>query len=77
MSCSPNPHLHGPSKIAGETRFVLDIRSLSDETMECGRSRGARAAARIGEDYRVRFDLGATSDSPPAVMDRAPARAAC
>ncbi len=29
-----------------------------------------RAAARIGEEYRVDFDLGATSDSPPAVMDR-------
>ena len=28
-----------------------------------------RAAARIGAAYRVSFDLGATSDSPPAVMD--------
>jgi N-carbamoyl-L-amino-acid hydrolase len=30
----------------------------------------ARAAAeRIGEEYRVQFDLGTTSDSPPAAMD--------
>jgi beta-ureidopropionase / N-carbamoyl-L-amino-acid hydrolase len=28
-----------------------------------------QAAARIGEAYRVEFDLGATSDSPPAIMD--------
>ena len=35
--------LHGPSKIAGETRFVLDIRSLSHETMEAVARRGAAA----------------------------------
>jgi len=28
-----------------------------------------RAAREFGEAYRVAFDLGATSDSPPAVMD--------
>ena len=61
--------LHGPSKIAGETRFVLDMRSLSDETMEAVGAEARSAAARIGEAYRVRIDLGATSDSPPAVMD--------
>jgi N-carbamoyl-L-amino-acid hydrolase len=32
--------------------------------------RATRAAAeRIGRDYRVRFELGETSDSPPALMD--------
>ncbi len=36
-----------------------------------------RAAARIGAAYRVDFDLGATSDSPPAVMDAAAARRLC
>lgn len=61
--------LHGPSKIAGETRFVLDIRSLSHETMEAFGAAARSAAARISEAYRVRIDLGATSDSPPAVMD--------
>ena len=61
--------LHGPSKIAGETRFVLDIRSLSGETMEAVGAAARSAAARIGGAYRVRLDLGATSDSPPAVMD--------
>src|SRR4029077_19355789 len=55
--------LHGPSKIAGETRFVLDIRSLSGETMEAVGAAARSAAARISEAYRVRLDLGATSDS--------------
>jgi beta-ureidopropionase / N-carbamoyl-L-amino-acid hydrolase len=61
--------MHGPSKIAGETRFVLDIRSVSDATMHTVAAEAREAAVRIGEAYRVSFDLGATSDSPPAVMD--------
>jgi N-carbamoyl-L-amino-acid hydrolase len=64
-----DPAMHGPSKIAGETRFVLDLRSLSAATMETVATEARTAAARIGAEYRVHFDLGATSDSPPAVMD--------
>ena len=64
-----DPAMHGPSKIAGETRFVLDLRSLSDATMEAVAAEARAAAARIGYEYRVQFDLGATSDSPAAVMD--------
>ena len=59
-----DPALHGPSKIAGETRFVLDLRSLSDATMTAVAAEARAAAARIGAAYRVRIDLGATSDSP-------------
>ena len=65
-----DPDMHGPSKIAGETRFVLDIRALSDATMEAVADEARAAAARIGSAYRVDIDLGTTSDSPPAVMDR-------
>jgi beta-ureidopropionase / N-carbamoyl-L-amino-acid hydrolase len=61
--------MHGPSKIAGETRFVLDLRSLSDATMNGVAQEVRSAATRIGAAYRVEFDLGATSDSPPALMD--------
>ena len=61
--------MHGPSKIAGETRFVIDVRSILDATMDSVAAEARRAAARLGETYRVTFDLGATSDSPPAVMD--------
>jgi beta-ureidopropionase / N-carbamoyl-L-amino-acid hydrolase len=64
-----DPTMHGPSKIAGETRFVLDLRSLSDTTMETVAAEACAAAARISTEYRVHIDLGATTDSPPAVMD--------
>lgn len=64
-----DPAMHGPSKIAGETRFVLDIRSVSDATMDLVVEEARRAASRIGGDYRVTFELGSTTDSPPAVMD--------
>jgi len=61
--------MHGPSKIAGETRFVLDLRSVSDATMDAVATEARKAAERIGDAYRVSFDLGPTSDSPAAVMD--------
>jgi N-carbamoyl-L-amino-acid hydrolase len=64
-----DPVMHGPSKISGETHFVIDVRSVSDATMNAVAAEAREAAARIGEAYRVTFDLGATSDSPPAVMD--------
>jgi N-carbamoyl-L-amino-acid hydrolase len=64
-----DPALHGPSKIAGETHFVIDVRSVSDATMNAVAGEAQAAAKRIGEAYRVTFELGATSDSPPAVMD--------
>jgi N-carbamoyl-L-amino-acid hydrolase len=64
-----DPALHGPSKIAGETHFVLDLRSLSDATMDAVATEARSAAARISAAYRVTIDLGATSDSRPAVMD--------
>jgi N-carbamoyl-L-amino-acid hydrolase len=64
-----DPAQHGPSKIAGETRFVIDIRSTSEETMTRMAGEALGAAARIGAQYRVAFDLGTTSDSPVAVMD--------
>jgi N-carbamoyl-L-amino-acid hydrolase len=61
--------MHGPSKIAGETHFVLDIRGLGQAAMDTVAAEARAAATRIGAEYRVHFDLGATSDSPPAVMD--------
>ncbi|MGA2191119.1 MAG: Zn-dependent hydrolase [Steroidobacteraceae bacterium] len=64
-----DPALHAPSKVSGETRFVLDIRSASETTMGEIVAEARAAAVRIGRDYRVRFELGDTSDSPAAVMD--------
>ncbi len=68
---STDPARHGPSKVAGETRFVIDIRSVSDETMTGVETRARKHASAIEAEYRVRFDLGAASYSPPAVMDGA------
>ena len=64
-----DPALHGPSKIAGETHFVLDIRSLSERTMEAVAAAARTAAASLSAAYRVQIDLGAATDSPAAIMD--------
>jgi N-carbamoyl-L-amino-acid hydrolase len=68
---STDPARHGPSKVAGETRFVIDIRSVSDETMTGVETRARQHASAIEAEYRVRFDLGDASYSPPAAMDGA------
>jgi N-carbamoyl-L-amino-acid hydrolase len=60
---------HAPSKVAGETHFVIDLRSLSEDVMESVAAEARRAAGEIGNQYRVSFDLGAATDSPPAMMD--------
>ena len=63
-----DPAQHGPSKVAGETRFVIDIRSLSDDTMEAMAGAARRHATELETLYRVRFELGETTYSPPALM---------
>jgi N-carbamoyl-L-amino-acid hydrolase len=64
-----DPLLHGPSKIAGEVRFVLDIRSTSDAVMNDVAAEAHATAERIVRTHGVRFDLGSISYSPPALMD--------
>lgn len=64
-----DPQLHGPSKIAGETRFVLDVRSLSERTMAEVIEAARELARSVAAAYRVQIELGATSDSPAALMD--------
>jgi N-carbamoyl-L-amino-acid hydrolase len=60
---------HAPSKVAGETRFVIDLRSVSEDVMEAVADEARRAAERIAAEYRVALDLGPPTDSPPAMMD--------
>ena len=64
-----DPAMHGPSKIAGETHFVIDIRSVSDATMNAVAAEAQQAAAQFREGYRVTCDLGTATDSPRALMD--------
>ncbi len=48
---------------------MLDLRSLSDETMTAMVASARHHATQVGEEYRVRFDLGEPTYSPPARMD--------
>jgi N-carbamoyl-L-amino-acid hydrolase len=66
-----DPGFDGPSKVAGETRFVLDFRGLEDAVMERASESAQRLAAEIGSRRKVRFELGTPSYSVPAVMDPA------
>jgi N-carbamoyl-L-amino-acid hydrolase len=66
-----NPALHGPSKIAGEVQFVLDFRSISDETMRLACARARVLADEIGARHQVKFELGAELVSEPAQLDPA------
>ena len=60
---------HAPSKVAGETRFTLDLRSLSMAVMDDIAAEAHRAARDIGARYRVDLALGPATDSPAALMD--------
>ncbi len=64
-----DPAHHGPSKVAGETKFVLDIRSTDEDVMYAMRDAACSLADDIGRDMGVRFDLGSHTYSEPAVLD--------
>jgi len=64
-----DPGFDGPSKVAGETRFVLDFRGLDDAVMQRASDTAQLLASEIASRRNVRFDLGAPSYSTPAVMD--------
>lgn len=64
-----DPAQHGPSKVSGETRFVLDFRSLDEATMRDMARRTAAHAGEIASRHRVTFALGEPSYSAPARLD--------
>jgi N-carbamoyl-L-amino-acid hydrolase len=66
-----DPQVAAPSKVAGETRFVLDFRGLEEATMREAAGAGRALAEEIGRRQRVTFDFGAESYSYAAVMDPA------
>jgi len=66
-----DPAVAAPSKVAGETRFVLDFRGLEEAVMRNAGRTAARLADEIGARHRVRFDLGEELYSYAAVMDPA------
>jgi len=66
---STDPTYDGPSKVAGETRFVLDFRGLETPVMQRAGDAAVRLAGEIGRAHKVRFDLGEARHSTPAVID--------
>lgn len=66
-----DPRMHGPSKVAGETRFVLDFRSISDDAMNRMRAKAEAFAADAARRFGVAFELGEPSYSFPGPMDAA------
>jgi len=56
------------SKIAGDVRFSLDVRSAEPATLAAMREELAGIVARIEARERVRFDLGRLTASEPARM---------
>lgn len=59
------------SKVAGDARFTVDVRSQSAETLTLMRNRVDALIAEIEARRNVAFDLGPRSETPPAAMDEA------
>ena len=66
---STDPEVHSLSKVPGEMRFTLDLRSGSPEVLAQMRDFVRDQAARIGVERNVRFELGDYSVSEPTVLD--------
>jgi N-carbamoyl-L-amino-acid hydrolase len=63
-----DPANHSFSKVAGEARLCLDVRSQSRATLERVRRELAGLAERIAAEERVTIDLGPLSGTEPAKM---------
>lgn len=65
---STDPAQHAFSKVAGEARLCLDVRSESRATLDAVRAEIAALAAGIAAEEGVAIDLGPLSGSEPAAM---------
>ena len=66
-----NPHIASGSKVAGETRFVMDVRSIQSDQLNAFDHHAHNLSERISLRRNVRFELGKRSLSPPAPMSPA------
>jgi N-carbamoyl-L-amino-acid hydrolase len=64
-----DPKVAGPSKVSGETHFVLDFRGLDRATMYKASDYAHAIAAAIARRRGVTFEFGQPAYSLPAVMD--------
>jgi N-carbamoyl-L-amino-acid hydrolase len=65
---STDPAHHSFSKVAGETRICLDVRSQDEATLALVRERLRALTEEIAERRGTRFDMGPLTGSRPAVM---------
>lgn len=68
---STDPAQHAFSKISGDVRLSIDVRSHETETLDLMRERVQAIARQIEQDHGVQVDLGPLTGSSPATMDRA------
>lgn len=68
---STDPEVHSLSKVPGETRFALDIRSGSPEVLAIMRAFVIEQARLIEAERNVRFELDEFTLSTPTVLDAA------
>jgi len=64
-----DPQQHTMTKIPGEVRFTMDIRSYDEAVLAQCRAELERAAADISASRRVRIELGEHTHARSAVMD--------
>jgi N-carbamoyl-L-amino-acid hydrolase len=67
---STDPVQHAFSKISGDVRLSIDVRSHSVPTLDKMRERLLAIVAEVEAMHRVKVNLGALTGSSPAVMDR-------
>jgi N-carbamoyl-L-amino-acid hydrolase len=63
-----DPEHHSFSKVAGEVRLCLDVRSQKRETLDRARAEMEAIVSRVAVETGTRFELGALSGSEPATM---------
>jgi beta-ureidopropionase / N-carbamoyl-L-amino-acid hydrolase len=68
---STDPAQHGFSKISGDVRLSIDVRSHEPATLERMQKRVAAIARGVEARHSVRIDLGQLTGSTPAIMDPA------
>jgi N-carbamoyl-L-amino-acid hydrolase len=66
-----DPSQHAFSKISGDVRLSIDVRSHSVPTLDKMRDRVLAIVADVEKKHRVKIQLGPLTGSTPAVMDRA------
>ena len=63
-----NPELHAITKVAGETFFSVDVRSIDEKVLESMGRYMTRLGEELGGKHGIEFRLGKYSRTKPAIM---------